>query len=354
MTKCSIAVFDADGHVLEDEQKMLDYYEGRFEGVTSMPTFSIWPSIDGWPRGIIKRTAKTTRKEFHTDARIWGRMLERLGLEGTVLYPTAGLATGLMNNIEWAHATAVAYNNWLEDRYTRQDERLHAAGLLAVQNPEAAAREIARCRNERTRFVACILPAMTCLMKTYGDAFFAPIFEAAQEHGMPLAIHGGPSRGLGFDHFDEFVKVHTLEHPFPLMIQLTDIIFSGVFDRFPDVQIAFLEGGCTWVPFMMDRLDNEYESIFGIAARRRLRKRPSEYLRSDRFWVSMDLGERGLKYALDAIGASNIFYASDYPHEPTETELRDELSEFVASPNHSDSVKHALLHDNAKRFYGLS
>ena len=33
---------------------------------------------------------------------------------------------------------------------------------------------------------------------------------------------------MGFDHFREFVKVHTLEHPFPLMIQLTDIVLMGI------------------------------------------------------------------------------------------------------------------------------
>ena len=115
--------------------------------------------------------------------------------------------------------------------------------------------------------------------KTYGHEFFWPIFEAAEKINMPLAIHGAPSRGFGFDHFQEFVKVHTLEHPFPLMIQLTDIIFSGVFDVFPNLRIAFLEGGATWVPFMMDRMDYEFDSIFGTAARKKIKKSPSEYIR---------------------------------------------------------------------------
>ena len=353
MTKHSIPVFDGDGHVLEVDNEILPYFEGRFEGMTFMPTFGIWPSLDGWPRGVIKRSAKTVRKNFHTDADIWRQTFDLVGLEGTVLYPTAGLACGLITKSDWATATAIAYNNWLEDRYTRQDERIHGAGMLPVQDPQAAATEIARCRHERIRFPVCMLPSMTCLGKTYGDPFFRPIFEAAQKHGMPLAIHGASSRGLGFDHFDEFVKVHTLEHPFPLMIQLTDIVFSGVYDRFPDVRIAYLEGGCTWVPFMVDRLDAEYDSILGVAARKRLHKRPSDYIRGDNFWVSMDLGERGLKYTLDAIGPTNVLYASDYPHEPTEADLATQLPEFIASHHHTDAVKRLLLHDNAKRFYGL-
>lgn len=59
---------------------------------------------------------------------------------------------------------------------------------------------------------------------------------------MPLALHGSPSLGFGLDHLDEFVKVHTLSHPIPLFIQLTDLYFSGVFDSFPDLKIAFPRG----------------------------------------------------------------------------------------------------------------
>ena len=84
-------------------------------------------------------------------------------------------------------------------------------GMLAVQDPEAAAAEIRRCKNQRTRFAACLLPSQTYLGKTYGDEFFWPIFEEAERQDMPLAIHGAPSRGLGFDHFPEFARVHALE-----------------------------------------------------------------------------------------------------------------------------------------------
>jgi len=200
-----------------------------------------------------------------------------------------------------------------------------------------------------------MLPSQTYLGKTYGDEFYWPIFEAAEKHNMPLAIHGGPSRGMGFDHFKEFVKVHTLEHPFPLMIQLTDIVFSGVWDAFPKLKIAFLEGGATWVPFMMDRMDYEYDSVFGTSSRAKLKKRPSDYLREgDNFWVAMELGEANLKYTIDAIGPDRILYASDYPHEPTEDDLTSELPDFLASSDFSDEIKRKLVHDNMLSFYNLN
>ena len=348
-------VFDGDGHVLENDDEMISYYEGGYAGLQRFKTFGIWPSLDGWARGVIMASDEESSRTYtHTDAAVWGEMLERIGADGTVLYPTAGLAAGLISDPNWAVATCAAYNNWLEDRYTRKDERLHGAGLVAVQDPEAAAREIARCADERVRFPAMMLPSQTYLGKTYGDEFFWPIYEAAEKHGMPLAVHGGPSRGVGFDHFREFVKVHTLEHPFPLMIQLTDIIFSGVYDAFPGLRIAYLEGGATWVPFMMDRLDYEYDSIFGSGARKKIKKRPSDYMREgENFWVAMELGETNLKYTIDAMGPDRILYASDYPHEPTEEDLTTELPEFLENNAFSDEVKQKLVHDNMIRFYNL-
>ena len=348
-------VFDGDGHVLENDDEIAEYFEGDFAGLQRFKTFGVWPSLDGWARGFIMASNDgEPRRYTHTDAEVWKEMLEIIGADGTVLYPTAGLAAGLISDPKWAVETIRAYNNWLEDRYTAKDERLYGAGIVPVQDPESAAKEIERCAKDRLRFPAMMLPSQTYLGKTYGDEFFLPIFEAAERCDMPLAIHGGPSRGMGFDHFREFVKVHTLEHPFPLMIQLTDIVFSGLWDKFPKLKIAFLEGGATWVPFMMDRLDYEYESVFGAASRAQLKKRPSDYLREgDNFWVAMELGERNLKYTIDAIGPDRILYASDYPHEPTEEDLTTELPEFLESNEFTDDIKRKLVHDNMISFYNL-
>jgi uncharacterized protein len=356
MTAVRFTVFDGDGHVLENDQELAGYYEGEYKGMRFFKPWSIFPSLDGWARGVTLATQDPGRQYTHTDARVWGEILDMINAEGTALYPTAGLALGLISDHRWAVATATAYNNWLEDLYCRKDPRLYGVGMLAVQEPEEAAKELVRCKTERRNFVAMLLPAVTHTGKTYGDRSFWPIYEAAVRHDMPLALHGAPSRGFGFDHFREFARVHTLEHPVPLMIQLTDMVFGGVFDDFPTLRVAFLEGGCGWVPFMMDRLDYEYHAVFGVAARKRLKRKPSDYLRGENFWVAMELGESALslKYTIDAIGSDRILYASDYPHEPTNEEIKNELAEFIESNQYTAAVKQNLLYANMKRFYGLS
>ena len=356
MSAARFTVFDGDGHVLENDQELARYYEGEYKGMRFFQPWSIFPSLDGWARGVVMAKEDPDRKYAYTDARIWGEILAMINAEGSVLYPTAGLALGLITDHRWAVATAKAYNNWLEDLYCRKDARLYGVGMLAVQEPGEAAKELARCKTERRNFVAMLLPAVTHTGKTYGDKSFWPIYEAAERHDMPLALHGAPSRGFGFDHFREFACVHALEHPVPLMIQLTDMIFGGVFDVFPKLRVAYLEGGCGWVPFMMDRLDYEYNSVFGAAVRKRLKKKPSDYIRGDNFWVAMELGESALslKYTLDAIGSEKILYASDYPHEPTDEAIKNELEEFIESIQYTEAVKKNLLYSNMKRFYGLT
>ena len=355
--KNAFTVFDGDGHVFENEDEIAKYYEGPHAKLKRFKTFGIFPSLDGWARGVIMAKGDQSRKYTRTDAKIWRNVLKELNAEGSVLYPTAALAFGLMQDVDFAVATATAYNNWLEDRYTAKDKRLFGVGIMAVQDPKRAAAELERCAKRRRNFVAMLLPSVTALGRTYGDEYFWPIFEAAQKHKMPLVLHGGPSRGMGFDHwgFRPFCKVHTLEHPVPLMIQLTDVIFSGVFDAFPRLRMGFMEGGCSWVPFMMDRLDYEYGSILGIPARRKIKRKPSEYIREgDNFWVSFELGEQALKYTIDAMGSERILYASDYPHEPSEEELLEELPEFIANPAYSEQVKRNVLYNNVKRFYSIA
>ena len=347
MPKHRLPVFDADGHVWENDDEIAGYFEGADAERQRFPTFGLFPSLDGWTRGLV-----APDMDPFTNAKSWGTMLDELGADGTVLYPTSGLAHGLIQNPEWAVSTATAYNSWLEDRYTVQDRRLFAAGLMSVQDPAAAVKEMRRCHEQRTSFVAMILPSVTNTGRTYGDPIFLPIFEEAERLGIALVLHGAPSRGMGFDHFQPFIKVHTLEHPIPLFIQMTDMMFSGVFEEFPGLRVGFLEAGSSWVPWIMDRMDYEYGWMGHQAPK--LKRRPSEYLRDgEQFWVSAELDEVGLKYTIDAIGADRVLYPSDYPHERAHDEFAKDIPEFLEDPRFDDNTKRKILHDNAKTFYRI-
>ncbi|MBI4481545.1 MAG: amidohydrolase family protein, partial [Acidobacteria bacterium] len=267
-------IIDADGHVMEKESEIHAFLEGRYRGMPWHGTYNehFFPSLDGWQRGF-----SVPGKDLDVPASRWLEFVEELGIEASVLYPTAGLALGLIQSPDWACALARAYNSWVCEKFTRQSPRLKAAALLPVHDPVEAARELRRAKTE-LGLVAGLLPAVTVLHKGYGHRDFDPIFEEAQRLDMPLAVHGAPSRGMGFDFFDKFLQVHTLEHPFAILIQFTHMLFEGVFVRFPGLRVAFLEAGSGWIPYMMDRMDEEYEKR-GEAETPLLKRKPSEYIK---------------------------------------------------------------------------
>jgi predicted TIM-barrel fold metal-dependent hydrolase len=358
-----IRPFDGDGHIFEDEREIHEYIMAGEVKPEEWPVLRLFPTMDGWHRGFLTNAVeaeKMANLKASGDGRgptvkTWRAMLDTLDAEGAVLFPTIGLTVGLIQDPAWAALVSTAYNRWVVAKYTSQDDRFYAAGLLPVQDPAAAVREISRCRKEANRIRVFCLPSVTRSAKSYGHRDYWPIYQAAQDAGVPLALHGSPSLGFGLDHLDEFVKVHTLSHPIPIFIQLTDLFFSGVFDEFPGLKIAFLEAGCSWVPWMIDRLHYEMNSIFGIKAKRRLKRTPSEVMRdSDQFWVSAETGEAGIKACVDAIGSERILYASDFPHEPPKASILKELEELSSRADLSEDARRNILSRNVKRFLGIS
>jgi uncharacterized protein len=245
---------------------------------------------------------------------------------------------------------ATAYNSWLHDKFMKASSRLQGVALLPVQDVDAAVKELRRVVTE-LHMKAAMLPAATVLNKSYGHHDFHDLFAEAERLNCPLAFHGGPSKGWGFDYFDAFIKVHTLEHPFAIFNQLTSMMFDGVFELFPKLRVAYLECGAGWAPYLMDRLDEEWERR-GERDAPLLKRKPSEYMAGGNIFVSCEVEERTLPYVLDTLGADQVFFASDYPHERSHHEYLHDIPEFLERSDLSETNKRKVLRDNALRFYG--
>ena len=217
-----------------------------------------------------------------------------MGLESTVLYPTAALAIGLVQEPAWACAVSRAYNNWFHDRYIKKDSRLKGVAVLPIQDPQKAAEEL-RYAVEKLDMVGAFLPSAMVIGESLWPCRLCADLPRSRALGVPLGVHGAPSRGFGFDFFEDQGQVHALEHPFPLMIQFTSIICDGVLERFPELKIAFLEAGCGWLPYMMDRLDYEYETR-GARSFPNMKKKPSDYVKDCPVYVSCEPEEHSLAY----------------------------------------------------------
>ena len=344
--KLSYPIIDADGHVMEKDSELHEFLEGRYRGMPRFETYSFFPSLDGWNRGF-----SVPGKDAEVPASRWLEFLDELGVEMTVLYPTGGLAFGLIQNPEWACALARAYNNWACEKFTRQSRRLKAVALLPVHEPVEAAKELRRAKE--LGLVAGLLPAITVLHKGYGHRDFDPIYQEAERLDMPLAVHGAPSRGLGFDFFDKFIQVHTLEHPFAILIQFTNMIFEGIFERFPKLRVAFLEAGSGWLPYMMDRMDEEFEKPYRFQAPL-LKKKPSEYIRSGQVWTTCEVEEKALPQVLRQFNPRCVMWPSDYPHERLPEMFKHDIPQFLVRTDISEEEKRLILYENPKEFYRLN
>ena len=340
-------VIDADGHCVERDVELAPYaeYQGRSlrdaSGVGAMPFF---PSLDGWFRIAADKLSAG-------DPEDWVRFLAATGIELTVLHPTSGLAYGLVQDPDWSLSLARAYNQWLYERYSRHDHRLRGLALLPLHRPRDGAAELRRAVTE-LGMLGGVLPTSTVLGRGYGHEHFYPIFEEAQRLGCVLTLHGAPSRGMGFDFFDTFIKAHTLEHPVAMLIQFTSMMFDGVFERFPELRFGFFEAGIGWVPYMMDRMDEEYERR-GRRWAPSLRKTPSEYIRGGNLYFSCEVEERTLPQAVSMIGEDVILFASDFPHERDPEDLAGDVDTLSGRADLPATVKRKLLFDNANRFYRL-
>jgi uncharacterized protein len=339
-------VIDADGHIMEEHANLFDHIRGPFGELDWHETWPLFDA-DGWMRGLARKG-----KREDPDADAWIRFQDEQGISMSVVYPTAGLALGMVQLPEWASSLSQGYNDWLADRFTKVTPRIKGVALLAPQDPQQAAAELRRTVTEHG-FVGGVLPAATSnRLPLFGSPVYDMLWQTAAELDVPIALHGGVSSNMGLDRLASFAEVHCMEHPMAQMVHMTNMVFQGMFDRHPNVRVAFLEAGVGWVPYMMDRLDEDAEK-FGSRLPKPLERRPSEYLKSGNVFFTAEVEEHTLPYVLSLLRDDIILWASDFPHERERDEFGGDIPYFRAREDISDQVKGKILYDNAVRYYGL-
>jgi predicted TIM-barrel fold metal-dependent hydrolase len=182
-------------------------------------------------------------------------------------------------NQQFARALCSAVNDWNIDTWlSNGDDRLRSLVVVPSATPEAAADEIRRVGNHPS-MVGILLP-VNPLGRPFGDPVYHPIYKAAAELGLMVAIHpspgdnhgvkfvGGPAN-TGIEYINQFGA--------QAMHYISSYIVQGVFEQFPDLKITIKEFGVSWLPTLMWRLDQNYDLL-----RREspwVKKLPSEYIR---------------------------------------------------------------------------
>jgi predicted TIM-barrel fold metal-dependent hydrolase len=256
-----------------------------------------------------------------TAAAVIREVLDPLGVDVGILNADDALYVSLMASPYRAAALASAHNDWTRERWLVADSRLRGSIICPAQDPAAAAAEIRRAASDQ-RFVQVLLSGGS--ERPYGEPRYLPIFEAAVECGLPVAIHsGGEGMGLAGDSGGAgrptfYIEWHTLGSACSIMAHLVSLVAHGTFERLPELRVLLIEGGLAWLPGILWRLDTNWRAL--RADTPWLERKPSDVVRHHiRFSTQplehTDGHDHLLMEMLEAAGAPGILcFASDYPH----------------------------------------
>jgi hypothetical protein len=343
-------IIDADGHIQERAEDIRKYLEPpwnrRLGGLT--------PGDQPWDRDIFHNLGRypgyTRELGPAQQVELWLKIMDEYAIEEAVLFPTGSAGVANLREIEYAHVVCRATNNHLGRDFNALSDRIHVVGVLPLQDPPEAARELRRAVTD-LGLVSFELIA-TGLPFPLGDRFYDPLYEEAQRLEVPLCIHGSPSHSqeMGAGGLRTFNEVHTYTFPAGVLLQFTSVIFQGVPVRFPRLRLSFLEIGATWLPYWLDRMDEHWE-LRGEWEAPLLKKKPSEIVREAPIYVSLEEAETMLPQAVEYLGTEHFMYATDIPH--WDSEFPEGLEKIWGHPGLSRDAKEHILYHNAKAFYGL-
>ena len=165
-----------------------------------------------------------------------------------------------LHNPDMATACARAVNQWQAEQWLAHDSRLRASIVVPSKVPMLAVKEIEYWA-KHPGFVQIFLPVRSTQL--YGNRNFWPILEAAVRHDLVVCIHFGGSPGVpstptGWPswHIEEYAGMAQV-----FQSQLINLIVEGAFAQFPTLRVVMAEGGWTWLPSLMWRLDKEWKGL---------------------------------------------------------------------------------------------
>jgi predicted TIM-barrel fold metal-dependent hydrolase len=378
MAKSGFPVFDSDMHIMEPSDLWERYIDPRFRSQA--------------PRGLITENVRDLRM-VHPDGRLWGlfseapqasqirnrpqghnflqnqsvyrpnsergwtaavqlEAMEKEGLDLAVLYPTRGLQLLSEPDMEaeFAAALARAYNDWLYDFSRADPSRLLGAGMVSPFNVEEAVSEARRCV-KALGFRAIFLRANVMNGRNWHHPSYDPLWSTLEDLNVPLGLHDSSSsaaRQVGDQFEPNFMLRRDFAQPMEQMLAVGSICAGGVLERHPRLRVAFLEANCSWLPWLLWRLDEGWKREGDVWAPE-LKMLPSEYFKSQ-CYASVEPDEEPVKYVIDYIGNDRLVFSTDYPHG--DSRFPHAVEAFLQL-RISDEDKRKILWDNCASFYGL-
>ena len=277
--------------------------------------------------------------------------MEQDGVAAEVLYTSLGMSLFWLKDADFQRACFRAYNSWLAEFVGHAPNQLIGIGLISLWDVEEAIKEMYRCRQMGLKGVAIWAspPDERAFTSTCNDRFW----QAAQELDIPVSLHILTGYKESPKVFEYTTNVERCQRNmiFPEEIQhsLTDIIFSGVLERFPKLKFVLAENDIGWIGYHLLHADRIHVKL-GAVAPTSLTMKPSEYFQRQVYATFME-DEVGI-LTMKLLGAENFMWGSDYPHyESTWPHSQEILSQ--AFENIPDEHQIKVINANCAKLYGL-
>lgn len=369
MARDGFRVLDSDIHVIEPVDLYERYLDRRFRDRAPQPL----PSAHGWvghwqvgdyvfPRPIgrgrvqAERRSRDLLKEYAGagfDATSQLRAMDVEGVDVAVHFRTLPVVCVDGWEPEFALALCRAWNDWIADFCGADRRRMRAAALLTLHDPALAAAELRRCV-EQLGFVGAQMMPNPVNGVNLHDPRMDPLWAEAERLGVPICFHPAPNNYSETHFINRFLTRPSttltlgLNNPLELMAAIAAMTAGGVLERFPRLRVAFLEGNCAWLPWLLWRLD-EYWEMSSEGEDAKLSMLPSGYFKRQCF-ISVDADEDQVEWVVGKLGDDCLVFSTDYPHP--DSRFPEATNLFLKLPL-SEASKRKILWDNCARLYNL-
>jgi predicted TIM-barrel fold metal-dependent hydrolase len=258
----------------------------------------------------------------------------------------AGAVMAALSQVEESVHLGRAYNDFFLNEWLPLDPRLRFAATVPVQDPDAAVAEIRRV-GKHPGVAAISLPLLNIQM---GNRWYWPIYAAAEEMDLPIYLHvtgieslicGTPQITAGT--FDSYIDRY-LAMPQLAESSVRNLVFSGVFERFPKLRFVFAEFGFLWLLPLLWRMDRIWRGLRHEVPW--IVRPPSETVRSRCFFTTQPVDEpddpRDLERLMTLVGEEVLCFSSDYPH--WDNDMPGSTLRFLPP-----AMRRKIFHDNPKR-----
>ncbi len=382
MAKNGFNVCDSDLHVLEPHDLYLQYMDPKWgdriprgnprEAIQSVHYVkadgapvrtvpareaghagAVWSLMEAVERRESARFQVGIDQDFDPKSQLQAMDIE--GIDVAVLFRTVPLHTDDAQEPEYAMALCRAWNDWISEFCQQDPSRLKAAGLVTLHDADLAVEEIRRIITEWGHVGVCMTPE-PIRGRQLAEPYFDPVWAEAERLGVPICFHPSffPNQVHWSNRFSSLPGVawlvETFDQPMENVLAVVYFTAGGILERFPSLRVAFLEGNCSWLPWLLYRLDERYE-LFGDSPEvTSLSLKPSEYFLRQCF-ISVDVDEYLVSDVIKRLGDNNLVFSTDYPHADCKFPKATET--FLAMDGLTESSKRKILWDNSVQLYKL-